>query len=266
MSGPVVAKLGRQADSIMRQAFVLSALNLLALTAPTAARDALPAGFVYLREVDASIVQDMRYASHDNFVGHPLPGYAAGECVLRQAVAEALAKVQAELAQQQLSLKVYDCYRPRSAVAAMMRWSEDGARGEPSKRFFPTLHKRTLFVQGYIAAQSVHSTGAAIDLTLIRLPAAAVAAFDPAVPYGSCTGPASARAPDNSMDMGTGFDCFDVKSYTLSRAISPEQRRWRSVLVGAMRHHGFKNYFREWWHFTYGARGPSQDFPIGARR
>ncbi len=63
-----------------------------------------------------SIAQDMRYAAYDNFVGHPLPGYEAAECVLRRDVAMALAKVQADLAGGGFSLKVYDCYRPTRAV------------------------------------------------------------------------------------------------------------------------------------------------------
>ncbi|HTQ82629.1 MAG TPA: peptidase M15, partial [Pseudolabrys sp.] len=33
---------------------------------------ALPADFVYLRDVDPSIAQDMRYAGDDNFTGAPL--------------------------------------------------------------------------------------------------------------------------------------------------------------------------------------------------
>ena len=234
------------------------------LALPAAARD-LPNGFVYLRDVDASIAQDMRYASDNNFVGHPLPGYNAPECILRRDVALALSKVQTDLAARRLSLKVYDCYRPRRAVAAMARWANDGSRGEPTKRFFPALDKRTLFATGYIALQSAHSTGTAVDLTLLRLPATPAAPFDRTAHYGPCTGPAAARAPDNSIDMGTGFDCFDERSHTASAAISPEQRHWRGVLNAAMRRHGFKNYFREWWHFTYGARGPSQDFPIEAR-
>ena len=67
--------------------------------------------------------------------------------------------------------------------------------------------------------------------------------------------------------MGTGFDCFDPKSTTASAAINADQKFSRAELVAAMRLHGFKNYFREWWHFTYGsARGmPLYDFPIGAR-
>ena len=58
----------------------------------------LPPGFVYLRDVDSSIAQDMRYATADNFTGRPLPGYGAAECVLRREAAEALKRVQADLA------------------------------------------------------------------------------------------------------------------------------------------------------------------------
>ena len=66
----------------------------LVLAAPAAARD-LPGGLVYLRDIDPSIAQDMRYASRDNFVGQPLPGYDAPECVLRRDAALALRQVQA---------------------------------------------------------------------------------------------------------------------------------------------------------------------------
>ena len=34
----------------------------------------LPAGFVYLRDIDPTIIQDMRYAGANNFVGRPLAG------------------------------------------------------------------------------------------------------------------------------------------------------------------------------------------------
>src|SRR5687767_6430907 len=89
----------------------------------------LPPDFVYLRDVDATITQDMRYAGNDNFTGRALPGYDAAECVLRADAAQALQRVQAALAPSGLSLKVYDCYRPDRAVRAMARWSrspEDG--------------------------------------------------------------------------------------------------------------------------------------------
>jgi D-alanyl-D-alanine dipeptidase len=252
----------------MRIQISLSTIALvLASLTPVAARDVLAPGFVYLRDVEPGIIQDMRYATRDNFVGRPLPGYDAGECVLRREAALALRQVQADLVRENLSLRVYDCYRPTRAVTAFMRWANDGARDNPTKRFYPALEKRTLFAYGYIAAQSAHSTGTAIDLTLVKLPVVAAAPYDAAAHYGACTGPAGTRAPDSSLDMGTGFDCFDEKSHTASATINADQKFSRAELVAAMRAHGFKNYFREWWHFTYGsARGmPLYDFAIAPR-
>jgi zinc D-Ala-D-Ala dipeptidase len=245
----------------------LLATVLVLAAIPAYARDMLPPGFVYLRDIDPTIVQDIRYATSDNFTGHPLPGYGAAECILRREAAEALRRVQAELAAEKLSLKVYDCYRPTRAVRAMAAWAHDGDDNEATRRFYPALHKRNLFALGYIAAQSRHSTGTTVDLTLIKLPAAQAPRFDPLARYGSCIGPVAKRAPDNSIDMGTSFDCFDTRSYGMSSAITPEQRHWRTILSTAMRRHGFAGYFREWWHYSFaGSTDPAAyDFAIGPR-
>ena len=235
-----------------------------ALVPAAAAAASLPRGFGYLRDIAPGIAQDMRYAGFDNFTGRPLPGYGAAECVLRRDVAQALAKVAADLARQQLGLKVYDCYRPTRAVAAFARWTQrpdDGA----TKRFYPAQEKLRLFSLGYIASHSAHSTGTAVDLTLVALPTPLAAAFDARAVYGLCTAPADQRAPDDALDLGTGFDCFDDRSRTASAAITPEQKRRRALLVAAMRARGFHNYFREWWHFSFGARQQAYDFAIGPR-
>src|SRR5450432_2573316 len=68
---------------------------------------ALPGGFVYLREIDPGIIQDIRYAGSNNFVGRPLAGYGAGECVVKRDVGLALKRIQQELASQKLSLKMF---------------------------------------------------------------------------------------------------------------------------------------------------------------
>jgi len=102
-------------------------LTVFLVDAPASARDMLAPGFVYLRDLDSSIVQDIRYATNDNFTGHPLPGYGAPECVLRREAAEALKQVQADLARQNLGLKVYDCYRPIRASRAMTTWAHEGS-------------------------------------------------------------------------------------------------------------------------------------------
>jgi zinc D-Ala-D-Ala dipeptidase len=246
---------------------IAAAIVLAAMTHAAAAQRALPAGFVYLRDVDPTIAQDIRYAGSDNFVGRPLPGYEAAECILRRDVAAALKRVQADLAASGLSRKVYDCYRPIRAVRAMAAWVNDGRPEAATKRFFPKLPKSSLLRAGYIASRSRHSSGTTIDLTLMRTAAAAPAAFDPAAVYGPCTAPLAQRSPDNAVDMGTSFDCFDAASYTASAAISAEQRRWRNVLVAAMRKQGFANYDHEWWHFSYAgsAGAPAYDFPIRSR-
>jgi D-alanyl-D-alanine dipeptidase len=246
----------------VRAGFALAAVAMLVATPAAAGK--LPPGFVYLRDVKPSILQDMRYASSDNFTGRPLPGYDAAECVLRRDVAQALARVQAELLLQNLTLKTYDCYRPVRAVRAFVRWAYDRKPPGASKRFFPGYDKRTLFNRGFIAAHSRHSTGTAVDLTLVPLPPPAVKPYDPKADYAACTAPAPWRAPDNSLDMGTGYDCFDARSHTRSKAIDTDQRRRRERLVKVMRRYGFRNYFREWWHFSYYGGGPPRawDFPI----
>ena len=248
---------------------LVAALAATLFALPAAAQGNLPAGFVYLRDVDPTIAQDMRYAGLNNFVGRPLPGYGAHECVLRGDTALALKRVQADLVRAaRLSLKVFDCYRPVRAVRAMAQWANDGKSDGPTKRFYPALSKQALFASGYIALESAHSTGTAVDLALVPVTAPPAAPFDPAARYGPCTAPASQRGPDDSLDMGTGFDCFDNKSHTRSPAIDAEQRRLRSLLVAAMARHGFKNYFREWWHFAYAVGSPAMlhDFPIRPRK
>jgi zinc D-Ala-D-Ala dipeptidase len=238
----------------------------IAATAPVLGQSTLPSTFVYLRDIDPTIAQDIRYASQDNFAGRPLPGYGAAECILTRPAAAALKLVQADLAASGLALKVYDCYRPARATRAMVQWALDG-RAE-NRRFYPRLAKPSL-LSGYIASHSRHATGTAIDLTLVDTARPAPAAFDPRASYGPCIGPAAQRAPDSSLDMGTGYDCFDGMSHTNTAAISPEQRRRRTQLVSAMNRRGFRNYHREWWHFTFsGTSGvaAAYDVPIAPRR
>jgi zinc D-Ala-D-Ala dipeptidase len=244
-------------------------LTAFALASPARAQNRpndFPAEFVFLREVDQSIIQDIRYAGANNFVGRPLAGYQAAECVVKRKVGLALKHVQQELAPRKLSLEMLDCYRPARAVHDMVTWAHNG-RETPAERLYnPAFSKKDLFRLGYIAEHSGHSSGAAVDLTLVDLKADNSPRFDPDKAYADCTADASARAPEGSVDMGTGYDCSDVKAHTAARSITPAQRRWRNLLVAAMARQGFVNYSKEWWHFSLpGAAGPAYDFPITAR-
>ena len=246
----------------MRAIVVLFAL---AASVMQARAQTLPDGFVYLRDIDPSIIQDIRYASSNNFIGRPMRGYDAPECVVKREIGLKLKAIQTELAKRNLSLKMFDCYRPTRATADMLAWSRDGK--DSGRRFTPKFDKRDLFRLGYISSHSQHSTGAALDLTLVDLTADNSASFDPSKAYADCTAPVALRAPEGSIDMGTGYDCTDPKGHTASSAITPEQRRWRQELVAAMRSQGFVNYSKEWWHFSLpGAVWPAYDFPIEPRR
>lgn len=236
-------------------------------TVASASGQSLPGGFVYLRDIDPSIIQDIRYATPNNFVGRPLAGYGAGECVVKREVGLRLKAVQQELAAQNLSLKMFDCYRPARASLDMVKWSQNGHETAADRRYNPKIPKTELFRLGYIASRSQHSTGTALDLTLVDLKADNSAKIDPSKSYADCTAPVAARLPEGSVDMGTGYDCTDAKGHTAAPWITQDQRTWRKRLVAAMAKQGFVNYSKEWWHFSLpGAGEAAYDFPIQPRR
>src|SRR5207302_168764 len=90
---------------------------------------------------------DIRYATENNFTHQRV--YAEARCLLRRAVAERLARVQAALAVDELGLLVFDCFRPLSVQRRF--WAL-----VPDERYVADPRKG-----------SRHNRGAAIDLTLV---------------------------------------------------------------------------------------------------
>jgi D-alanyl-D-alanine dipeptidase len=220
-------------------------LLLLALAGAARAADEMPEGFVYLRDVDPTIEQDIRYAGPSNFTGAPVPGYGAAECVLARPAAEALKRVQEAVAARGLTLKVYDCYRPARAVSSFVGWAQKPDDPSAKETYYPNLDKRAL-LPDYIATRSGHSRGATVDLTLEPRDATPPKLDNAA---RACTAAQKGQAPDGSVPMGTSFDCFDVKANTEASGLSDEERANRAALVEAMQAQGFENYPMEWWHF-----------------
>ena len=255
----------------MTAARARAVLSSLLLLVGCASRDAPPMGerpdrFVSLGEVDSTIELDIRYYTFNNFVGRPIRGYHSPKCLLTREAAGALAKAQRVARATGYSLKVYDCYRPQRAVTDFAEWARDIRDTKMQHRFYPAVPKRELFALGYIAEKSGHSRGSTTDVTLVPVGTYQPQQIPGATRY-DCRLPVSQRYPDNSIDMGTGYDCTDVKANTASPLITPEQRKWRTTLVAAMRKQGFVNYFREWWHFSLpGAGGEAYDFPILSHR
>ena len=62
--------------------------------------------------------------------------------------------------------------------------------------------------------------------------------------------PAKKRFKDNSVDMGTGYDCFHELSHPGNMMVGVQQRANRMLLQSLMIKHGFTLYDQEWWHFT----------------
>lgn len=217
----------------------------------------IPEGFVEIREVIPDIILDLRYLTNHNFLGVPVEGYKSEKCFITKKAADSLAKVQAELKRFGLSLKIYDAYRPQRAVNHFVRWAKDLSDTLTKKEFYPTIDKSRLFEDGYIAEKSGHSRGSTIDLTIVPIPLPYQPAFD-VNDQCECFESIDKRFKDNSIDMGTGYDCFNVHSHTENPELTPQQRANRLLLKSLMDKYGFKNLPEEWWHFTL----RNEPFPI----
>jgi D-alanyl-D-alanine dipeptidase len=227
-----------------------------------------PAEFVALSDVDPTILQEMRYFTPHNFVGVRIDGYEQPLCILTRPAAEALHKAQVTLRAQGYSLKVYDCYRPQRAVDHFVAWAEDLDDEAMKAEFYPDVDKSRLFLDGYIAAKSGHSRGSTTDLTIVKLPAVPTRPYRPGETLVPCYAPQAQRFPDNSVDMGTGFDCFDTLSHTLDPRIQGEQLKNRLLLKNTLEDLGFVNLAEEWWHYTYKPElfpDTYFDFPVSRR-
>ncbi len=229
----------------------LLAVTVAAATAQANPEPRAPENFVALRTVDPTILQEMRYFTPHNFVGEPIDGYRQPLCILTRPAAEALHQAQKRLLRQGYTLKVYDCYRPQRAVDHFVRWAEDLDDQAMKGEFYPDVDKTRLFEDGYIAEKSGHSRGSTMDLTIVRLPTKPTRPYVPGEPLVPCYAPQDERFPDNSADMGTGFDCFDPLSHTLDPRIQGEQRANRLLLKSTLEALGFVNLAEEWWHYTY---------------
>jgi D-alanyl-D-alanine dipeptidase len=247
--------MSRNPKSMTPRALVLALVamaSVLLFSPPAAVADDVkaPADFVALSSVDRSIIQEIRYATPHNFVGAPINGYVQPMCVLTKPAALALHHVQQKLLLTGYSLKVYDCYRPQRAVDNFVSWAEDLTDQTMKGEFYPDEDKTNLFTDGYIAAKSGHSRGSTMDLTIVKLPATKTRAYVPGEPLVPCYSAQAARFPDNSIDMGTGFDCFDTLANTLDPRITGVQLANRLQLKNAMEAAGFTNLPVEWWHYT----------------
>jgi zinc D-Ala-D-Ala dipeptidase len=170
----------------------------------------------------AGIVQDLRYATINNFDGRVL--YDGIDCAwLRAEAAAGLEASAAWLAATRpgYRLVVLDALRPQRVQEAIWR----DVAGTPAEHYFADP------VRG-----SVHSFGMAVDVTL----------RDDA---------------GRELEMGSGFDEMTLASHPALEAgqlaagvITGEHVAARELLRGAMAAGGFLGIPTEWWHFDHGDR------------
>jgi zinc D-Ala-D-Ala dipeptidase len=242
----------------MRQFFVLTFLLSTHVFA------SLPTGFVYLKDIEPSIIEDIRFAGIHNITGKPLEGYNKGHCVLTKKAAVRLKKAQMQLKRVGYSLKVYDCYRPQKAINTLLRWTQN-TDNLMKAEFYPHLTKHDLVKKNYIVAQSPHNQGISIDVTIVAHTPFNKITYHHGQPLIACDANNKRRNVDGSLDMGTGYACFDKASSNNYRELKLHQRENRMLLASLMKRNGFTASNDEWWHFTLNDGPKSQnhyDFDI----
>ena len=183
-------------------------------------------GFVLLADYVPGIIQEIRYYTTYNFIGDKIDGYEEPCALLTKEAARALRSVSNEMASQGFRLKVFDAYRPATAVKHFVLWGIEDLDLRMKPFFYPDLDKEDLFNLGYIASQSSHSRGSTIDLTLLDM------------------------STGKEVDMGSPFDLFSEKSHPDYRGITDQQYDNRMLLQNEMVRNGFDPIDCEWWHFT----------------
>ncbi|MBL7827929.1 MAG: M15 family metallopeptidase, partial [Saprospiraceae bacterium] len=156
--------------------------------------------------LDSGIKMDIRYATANNFTKSVI--YDCPKCLLRPEVADAIVKANQKLKSMGMALKVFDCYRPRPYQQRL--WDK-----------VPNPDYVTPPAKG-----SMHSRGAAVDLTIVD-------------------------ASGKELNMGTEYDFFGRAAHTDNLNLPAEVLKNRTLLRETLESVGFKGIRTEWWHFSY---------------
>jgi zinc D-Ala-D-Ala dipeptidase len=162
--------------------------------------------FSDVTSLDPSIRLDIRYATTDNFTKSKI--YDCPLCLLRPEAAEAVVAAHKALKKKGLGLKMFDCYRPRPYQQRL--WDK-----------VPNPDYVTPPAKG-----SMHSRGAAVDLTIVE-------------------------ANGKELDMGTPYDFFGPEAHTDNTKLPQKVLANRRLLRETLEAVGFKGIRTEWWHFSY---------------
>ncbi len=170
-------------------------------------------GFVDIQVLEPSIRLDIRYATTNNFTQSQI--YDCPRCLLRPEAAQAIVRAHRLLQRQGMGLKLFDCYRPQPYQQRL--WDK-----VPNPDYVTPPDKG-----------SMHSRGAAVDLTIVD-------------------------AQGNELDMGTPYDFFGPEAHYTYTRLPGKVLANRRLLRRTMENAGLQGIRTEWWHFSY----QSKEYPL----
>lgn len=182
--------------------------------------------FAFLDEMLPGVRWNARYATRDNFTGKPVDGYKVNRIVGTKELGIALCKAQMLAKELGYGLFLWDGYRPQCAVDCFLHWASLPEDGLTKRRYYPNIKRSEMVAKGYVASQSSHSRGGAVDLTLFRLDTGIL------------------------VPMGGDFDLMDERSHHAANGLTEVESRNRECLRHIMESSGFEAYSNEWWHYV----------------
>ena len=192
-------------------------------------------GLVNIKDLDKTIIVDLKYSSEDNFVGEDMYGELE-DAYFEKEFADRVARAQRILQSRhpEYTLLIYDAARPISV-----------------QRYMHQLVQGTEF-EDFVADGTRggrHNYGVAVDLTIVHkdgTPLDMGAEFDEFSDAAAVKG-----TPDTSDPKTRSVDVYEayILSLVAQDVISAEAANNRILLIEVMHEVGLVPYRREWWHF-----------------
>jgi D-alanyl-D-alanine dipeptidase len=192
-------------------------------------------GLVNIKDLDKTIIVDLKYSSEDNFVGEDMYG-ELGDAYFEKEFADRVAHAQRILQSRhpEYTLLIYDAARPISV-----------------QRYMHQLVQGTEF-EDFVADGTRggrHNYGVAVDLTIVHkdgTPLDMGAEFDEFSDAAAVKG-----TPDTSDPKTRSVEVYEayILSLVAQDVISVEAANNRILLIEVMHEAGLVPYRREWWHF-----------------
>ena len=164
---------------------------------------------IEIKRIVPNITLDIKYATKNNFANEAV--YSQARSFARKPVVDSLFKIEQELNEKGLGLKIFDGYRPHAVTVKFWKIT-------PNNKKDYVANPKT---------GSRHNRGCAVDLTLIDY------------------------KTKKELVMPTPYDSFAPEASPTFENVSALAKKNRDFLIETMTKYDFKVYKNEWWHFDF---------------